>query len=134
MQTSVIQVTEDMIEPVKKIGRPTKFTQEVLDKLRNAYLINATDGQACLQAGITEDALYKYQQRHPEFVSLKNAWKQDLAFKAKYSLSKHIPRDGDLALRVLERVEKDNWSLRTEHTGESGQPITFTWAKPQLDS
>lgn len=138
MQATSVQVLEpdDIEEPPKKImprspGRPTKFTKEVLDILRESYLAQATDEQACLMAGITQQALYKYQQRHPEFVDRKKAWKSNLAFQAKKSIQKHIPRDGKLALDVIERLEKKDWSLRTEITGAEGEPFTFSFVKPK---
>ena len=136
MQTSVEVLPYEIEEAPRRVmprstGRPTKFTREVLDKLQDAYLAQATDEQACLLAGITQSALYKYQQRHPEFLTAKKAWQSMLAMQAKKSLQKHIPRDGKLALDVIERLEKDKWSLRTELTGNEGAPLTFSWIAPK---
>lgn len=130
MEATSVQLFNGEVIEQPKIGRPTKFTKDVLDKLKDAYLAHATDEQACLMAGITQQALYKYQQRNPEFVDIKRAWKSNLAFQAKRSIQKHIPRDGKLALDVIERLEKNDWSLRTELTGSDGTPIQFTFAPP----
>lgn len=136
MQSSV-EVIQDDIEPRRKMpvstGRPTKMTKEVIQKLESAYLIGATDQQACLTAGISETALYAWQRKNPTFEVRKRMLQSSLALKAKASLDKHIPRDGKLALDVIERLEKDKWSLRTELTGSDGTPIAFTFAPPSND-
>ena len=133
MQTSV-EVIQDEIEirrmPVST-GRPTKMTKETIAKLEQAYSVGATDQQACLQAGINEATLYRWEKKNPSFSNRKKALQANLAYKAKLSLDKHIPRDGKLALDVIERLEKDKWSLRTELTGNEGAPLTFSWIAPK---
>lgn len=120
-------ITKVKENKIKKTGRPTKMTPETVKKLEEAYLLHATDLQACFNAGITLPTLYDYQKKHPEFLLKKQALKGSLALKAKASLAKHIPHDGDLALKTLERIEKDTFSLRTEITGAEGNAISFSF-------
>ena len=123
-------------EPYKRVmpkstGRPTKVTQEVIRTLEQAYLNDATDVQACLMAGISEDTLQRYMKRNPSFRERKKALASNMALQAKLSLLKHIPRDGKLALDVVERLEKERYSLRTELTGAEGKDFTFKFVEPK---
>lgn len=134
MNTALAQVVPEDIEPKRQMprstGRPTKMTKEVIAKLESAYSVGANDTQACFIAGISEDTLRRYIAKNPMFAIRKKGLEQMLAFKAKASLDKHIPKDGKLALDVIERLEKDKWSLRTEVTGNDGQPLSFTFVPP----
>jgi hypothetical protein len=66
------------------------MTKETIDKLEQAYLINATDKQACLHAGIAVDTLYKYQRENPDFIQRKQALKENLAFVAKNIVARNL--------------------------------------------
>lgn len=56
-------------------GRPTKMTEDVLKKLREAFSVTATDEEACAYAEITTTTLYNYQTANPEFLEEKNRLK-----------------------------------------------------------
>lgn len=97
-----------------KGGRPRVITPWVLQKLREAYLLDATDEEAAEYAGISAGTLYNYQREKPEFIEQKGGWKSSVTFKAKISVAAAVENDPDLALRLLERRQKEHYSTRTE--------------------
>lgn len=101
----------------KSAGRPAVITPAVLSKLKAAYLVDATDEQACLFAGISPPTLYRYQVENPELKEQKELWKGQVRLHAKMRVAKDVKKDGALALKLLERREKDNYSTRVEQEG-----------------
>ncbi len=123
-------------------GRPTVITPEVLSKLEYAFSRDCTDTEACFYAGISEAAFYHYQLEHPEFKERKEALKSKPVMQAREVvidgivgkpaeidpetrkiIRGEIPANPELALRYLERKKKDEFSLRSEHTGPNGKPL-----------
>lgn len=95
------------------------MTPEVIAKLEDAFSVAATDEQACLFAGISMDALYEYQRKNPQFAQKKRLLKDNLGFVSKRVLGKAIEEgDAGKAAWWLERKEKDEFSLRSEHKAE----------------
>lgn len=105
------------------MGRPTVMTPEVIDKLEEAFMWGCTDREACLNAGISEEALYLYQGKNPEFTKRKNMLKDEPIRLARESVVKGLKGNPDLALRFLERKKKDEYSLRSEFTGKDGEKL-----------
>ena len=103
-------------------GRPTVMTKEVIDKLQQAFSIGCSDSEACAYANICQDALYKYQERNPEFTEWKHQLKQNPVLKAKNTVVKNL-NDPKIALEYLKAKCKDEFGIRTEITGANGQPI-----------
>lgn len=109
-----------------KGGRPTIFSAEVIHKLEQAFLIGATDLQACFEAGISKSALYNYQNANPEFVDRKEELKSNLAYRAKRVLAKSIDEGNQADAKwYLERKEKQEFSTQVnqEITGKDGEPF-----------
>jgi len=104
-------------------GRPTVMTPETLGKLREAFLMDCSDEEACLFAKISPDTLYEYQKKHPEYAEEKRLMKQNPFLVARRSVLNTMERDGELALKYLERKKKLEFSLRQELTGENGTPL-----------
>lgn len=97
-----------------KGGRPTVMTPETLKKLEDAFLVGATDIQACLAADISHATLYNYQEKNPEFIDRKEALKSSLALQAKNNMANSIA-SGDTtdSKWYLERKEKAEFSTQT---------------------
>jgi hypothetical protein len=100
-----------------RAGRPTVMTEKILYKLQQAYLCDATDAQACLNAGIHLRTLHGYQAENPDFLQRKHQWKQAVNLRAKMTIAAAVHKDADLSLKVLERREKDGYSTKVEHDG-----------------
>ena len=100
-------------------GRPTKINDLTLKKLEEAFLLGATDLEACLYADISYQTLYTYQHKNPEFTDRKNMLKETPVLKARTEVIKGLTGNPELALKFLERKKKDEFSLRTEveHSG-----------------
>lgn len=75
-------------------GKPEK---QVLQKLEDAFMVGATDQEACICADISPSALYEYQKKHPEFLERKQALKNMPTLKAKRTIVSRLGEDTDLA-------------------------------------
>ena len=112
-----------------KGGRPTVMTPEVIRKLEEAFAHDATDLQACFYAGIGKSALYKYQEKNPEFVERKEALKKQLGLIAKNVLAKSIKKGSEQDAKwYLERREKSNYStqINQQALDKNGEPADFS--------
>lgn len=106
-----------------KGGRPTVFDKERIEKLEEAFKLGCTDEEACLNADISTQALYKYQERNPKFLERKRLLKNNPFVLARTSIINAFKDDPNLALKYMERKKKDEFSLRQELTGADGEPV-----------
>ena len=104
------------------MSRPTVMTDQVIDNLKQAFLIGATDEEACLAAGICRDTLYEYQKKSQEFSDQKKQWKLNPILKAKKVIFDDLKRVST-AKWYLERKAKREFSLRGEFTGADGERL-----------
>lgn len=101
------------------------MTEAVLDKLRQAFLVGATNLEAAHFAGITEKTLYNYIEKHPEYLQQIAAWKADPILKAKQKVASEIEKDTNTAKWYLERKAKKEYGANVDVTtdGDKLQPI-----------
>ena len=92
---------------IPKIGKPTVMTPQILDRLKQAFLMGCTDSEACLFAEIHTGTLYNYQTKHPEYALLKAEYKQNPILLARTEVIKGLRKDSAHALKVMERLSKD---------------------------
>jgi hypothetical protein len=104
------------------VGRPTKMTTEILERLRQAFAIGCTDEEACAYARIGATTLYDYQRENPEFAQEKDELKRTPILKAKKTIVNSL-NDPKNAQWYLERKAKDEFSVRQETTGKDGGPV-----------
>ena len=116
---------------VKKVGRPSKITPDVIQKLESAFHIDCTIEEACLCAGISESTYYDHAAKDEEF-SEKMTRAQKWAIQSARSVLFNAMKegndgmgDGKLALEVIKRRDKRRYSEKTESevTGKDGEPI-----------
>ena len=105
------------------MARPTVMTPEVIAKLEEAFAWGCTDIEACLWADIATPTLYVYQEKNPEFLERKNALKETPVMLARKSVLAGIKNNPELALKLLERKKKSEYSLRQEITGADGKDL-----------
>ena len=115
------------------------MTQEVINKLEQAFSVDATDIESCLFAGISHQTLYNYQEKHPQFLERKAALKHTPILKARGTVVKAVAVDPNVARWYLERRRPEEFMPRhaTELTGAGGAPLTFqvvNFADPALSS
>lgn len=97
-------------------GRKTVMTQEVLDKLDEAFAWGCTDIEAALWAGIAVQTLYKYQEKNPAYLERKHQLKETPILLARKSVIKGVTRDPKLALDFLGRKAKKEFGNNVDVT------------------
>ena len=103
-------------EDKQKAGRPTVMTQDVVNKLEQAWSMGCSDVEACLHADISKQTLYDYQAKHPEFVDRKERLKEMLVLKARTVIADALNRkDENTAKWYLERKAKNEFSTKVEN-------------------
>lgn len=112
-----------MAKDKPKVGRPTVMTDDVLDKLRQAFLFGATKEEACAFADIGYRTLYDYIAKNPEFSQEIEKWQRFPILLAKRKVVNEITEDVKNAQWYLERKTKAEFSLRQEHTGADGKDL-----------
>ncbi len=119
------------------MGRPTVMTPEVIEALEEAFKWGCTDQEACLNADIADDTLYKYQREYPEFIKRKEQLKQNPIKKARKAVFDALDKNPDLALKFLERKKKDEFSTKSEtdlHVKELPKPLLGGYSVSTNDS
>lgn len=98
---------------MKQVGRPTVMTDEVLQKLREAFLMGCSDEEACLSAQISPQTLYNYQKDNEDFSSEKASWKENPILEARVTVYKNLS-NVETAKWYLERKKKDEFGQKSE--------------------
>lgn len=92
----------------------------VLSELRLAWDVGASDREACFHAGISEAALYRYIEKHPELREEKEMRKDNMILKARMVVFGAIEKnDHETAKWYLEKKKKDEFSTRTENVNSN---------------
>ena len=105
-------------------GRPTVMTEEVLQKLEEAYTMDFNDREACFHAGIAISTFHHHKEKNQEFCNKVEVWKNDIKRRSKKLLHLAI-NSGDVSTAKwwLEKKAPEEYSNRVEHTGANGQPL-----------
>jgi len=118
---------------VNKGGRPTKAevrsrriskavskqTPEVVKKLEEAFAIDATIGEACFYADISERTYYNWIKANPDLLQRFTALRNKPVLLARQTIVKSLENSPGYAFRYMERKRPDEWSTKTkvEHSG-----------------
>ena len=90
----------------KKAGRPTLMTDKTLHLLEEAFLVGATDLEACVHADISKTVLYNYCMKHEAFRERKETLKNQPTLRAKIIINKALKaEDLPTAHKVIDRKE-----------------------------
>jgi hypothetical protein len=122
----IIRPVAQVTDKYGKGGRPPLNEDEIVQKLKQAFLFGCDDLEACLYAGCSQRWLYNYQEAHREFVQEKEVWKQTPMLEARLTLLAAVTTDPELALKFMERKKKKEFSTRQEVTGADGEAIQQT--------
>ena len=95
----------------KKMGRPTVFTEKVVQKLEWAFAIGASDEEACAYGEISRSSLNNYQNENPEFLDRKHRLKELPYIRARKAIVDNLD-DAEFALKYMERKRKDEFSTK----------------------
>jgi len=119
-------------------GRPLfngKDVELTLSKLEAAFSIGCTDEEACLQADISVDALYRYERENLEFRKRKVLLKEKLILIARSNFSKVMtevdasnnptPRALEMSKWYAERKRKAEFSTLNANLNDTPEnPLT----------
>ena len=99
--------------PKNKGGRPPIINAEKLRLLKEAFLRDCTDEEACQYAEIASSTFYDYQKAHPEFSEQKKLWKTNVKLKARFNIADGIEKgDKELSKWYAERKFGDEFIAR----------------------
>ena len=101
------------------MARPTVMTDDVLSKLQHAFTMGCTDIEACMYAGCSQPALYRYQEKNEEYREQKAVWKSNPFMLARMVLVHAlVAKDVNTAHKMIDRKEGGKLSL--DHTSSDG--------------
>jgi len=111
----------------KNVGRPTKITKDILNKLEQAFAYCYTDEEACLYVDISPRTLYNYQDKNPEFVQRKELLRKTPNLHAKEVLVKNIDNNLDQSRWWAKNKMGSEFSetQKVEHSGNIGDESGF---------
>lgn len=99
-----------MLRNLRKTGRPSIFTKEILQKLEYAFSVGCSDREACLYADIATSTLYRYCQDNEEFSERKELLKDKPVLAARMVVVKAIEAgDAKMAWNYLERKRSEEF-------------------------
>lgn len=100
------------------------MTDVVLQKLRDGFLMDYSDEEACLYAGISARTLYNYQEANPDFLQEKQLLKSNVRMKAKTNVAKSVDAgDEKMSMWYLERRDQD---FKPKQTTDLNTTVSFT--------
>ena len=108
------------------MGRPTKLTKERVAKLVEVLKLGMPMEKACKYADIDKTNVYRRAKKDKAFrIEIESA--RYFATKiARSSVIKHMMKDGNLALKYLERKEKDEFSTKHIRKHVGAIPVNFS--------
>lgn len=89
-------------------GRPPKVTQDLVNKLEQAFAIDANVSEACAYAGISRETYYKHIRKNKELADRFEQLKLSLPLKARKNIATAIDK-GDIQLS--ERFIKNKYPV-----------------------
>jgi len=91
-----------------KGGRPTKMTDDTINKLEHAFSIGASDEEACFYADISTQTLYTYQKKNKKFLERKEALKINPVLQSRQVVIKEIIGEK----KFNKKTKKEEWIRR----------------------
>lgn len=104
----------------KLMAKTWKKTPATMRKLEEAYSYGCTDDEAAHYAGITRATLQNWTREDAKLSARFQALKTKPIFSARRSLHDHIPKDGNLALKYLERAKPEEFAPEAHLRIEGG--------------
>jgi hypothetical protein len=94
--------------------RPSELTDEKVNKLEEAFLLDCTIDEACFLANISKPTYYRWIEVRPELVTRFEACRNSPVLLARQEVIKWFKDNPELALKYLERKRKNEFSTRQE--------------------
>lgn len=107
METPIVEEQPTTIKKRKSnAGRKPKVTENVVNKLEEAFEMDCTIGEACLHAGISRQAYYDLIEKRPELLDRFDELRNSPVLNARRTVTKAIKTNPDQAFRYLEKKAK----------------------------
>lgn len=98
------------------------MTPRTLGKLREVFLLGASDAEAALLADIHPDTLYAYQEANPDFSEEKRTLKLNPVLKARRTIFKDLDNP-KTAMWYLERRMKSDFGPDAMDEAKAPRPV-----------
>jgi len=99
-----------------------KRTPEVIAKLEPAFSIDASIGEACFFAGLSQSTFHEWMNDDPKLSERLTELRNKPVLKARMTVVKGLD-EADNAKWYLERKRKKEFAQRVESTGEGGKDL-----------
>jgi len=109
----------------QKCGGPSKVDAPTIDALESRLKLGVPVEKACLQVGIAKGTYYNWIKKYPEVAKRMRLALTHVSDIARTSVINQMTYDGDLALKYLDRKEKDEFSTKHVVATEAA-PSTLT--------
>lgn len=119
---------ENQMDNPSKTGPKTnwKMTPETIRKLETAFAIDATIGEACFYADISEDTYYRWIKEQPELSEKFERLRNNPVLIARQSVVSSMPNNPDISLKYLERKRRFEFATRVENKQELEGHVQLT--------
>lgn len=96
-------------------GRPTVITPDVVQKLEEAFKIDATDEEACAYANISGSTFYDHMKKNKPFSErIRAAQRYPFLIMKKVVVKAANEGDGKLAMKWLQNRQRDRYHERVD--------------------
>ncbi len=99
---------------VKKSANAWWMHRGKVESLIQGFKMDCRVRECLVLAGITEDQLKYFREKHPEFSTVLEALRSVTITQARLSLIRDMQKDGHLALKYLERKAPDEFKEKKE--------------------
>lgn len=107
-----------------RFGRFRSINKEVLNRLLEAFAWGCSNREAALYAGISERTLISFNKEDAEFKERCEELKLTPVLMARKRIVDSAAKSAFYAIKLLERLKSEEWSLRMRATFEEPDPIT----------
>ena len=108
---------------------------EVVQKLKQAFALGATDERACFFAEVSLAAFYEYQKKHPVFLESKRRLKEMPVLLALKTVVDALKYDPATARWYLAKKLRNEFGDKLElEGGDPEKPIVIKWKDKPVSS
>ncbi|HQI74742.1 MAG TPA: hypothetical protein PLY37_02685 [Candidatus Pacearchaeota archaeon] len=108
----------------KKRGRKNKITPDILKKLEEVFALGGTDEEACFYADISEQTLYNYQSRNPEFIERKQRLKFRPVLKARRTIIEWLDSPNYAKWYLERKIKEETIEFKKPQNEENNRSLS----------
>ena len=104
-------------------GRPTKLSDDIVNKLEQCFSIDASVEEACYYCDISRQTFYEWMKADAVLSDRLERLRSKPILAARQEVVNGIKNDKDFALKYLSKKKKDEFADRVEQTGANGKDL-----------